>query len=132
MNLKDWQKGRNDGLSLALKIVKEGGQEALEKEIKARGATGINTSLSQKELDAALLPIKELTIRTLLAMSVSALRDEFGFGKDRLQRFVNRFMKKTDCLAEGWITWKDLCENIQEETGIKIEFKDMCDMSTLG
>ena len=132
MNLKDYQKGRNDGLALALKIVREGGAEALEEEIRVRGITGINVNLSQKELDEALLPIKELTIRTLLAMSVATLRDEYGFGKDRLQRFVNRFMQKTTCLEEGWLTWKDLCENIQEETGIRIEFRDMCDLSTMG
>lgn len=34
MNLKDYQRGRNDGLALALKIVQEGGREALEAEIK--------------------------------------------------------------------------------------------------
>ena len=41
MNLKDYQRGRNDGLALALKIVQEGGREALEAEIKNRGVTGI-------------------------------------------------------------------------------------------
>lgn len=85
MNLKDYQKGRNDGLALALKIVREGGADALEEEIKARGVTGINVNLSQKELEQALTPIKDLTIRTLLAMSVSSLRDEYGFGKERLK-----------------------------------------------
>lgn len=130
MNLKDYQKGRNDGLALALKIVREGGADALEEEIKARGVTGISVNLSQKELEQALTPIKDLTIRTLLAMSVSSLRDEYGFGKERLQRFVDRFMKKTECLAAGWVTWKDICENIEEETGIQIDFTDMCDTST--
>lgn len=130
MNLKDYQKGRNDGLALALKIVREGGADALEEEIKARGVTGINVNLSQRELEQALTPIKDLTIRTLLAMSVSSLRDEYGFGKERLQRFVDRFMKKTECLMAGWVTWKDICENIEEETGIQIDFTDMCDTST--
>lgn len=131
MNLKDWQKGRNDGFALALKIAREGGVEALEEECRIRGVTGINVNMSQKELDQALLPIKELTIRTLLAMSIATLRDEYGFGKDRLQRFVNRFMEKTTCLEEGWVTWQEICENIQDETGIKIEFRDMSDTSSL-
>lgn len=125
MNLKDYQKGRNDGLALALKIVREGGPEALEEEIRVRGITGISVNMSQKELDQALLPIKELTIRTLLAMSVATLRDEYGFGRERLQRFVERFMLKTTCMEEGWLTWKDLCETIQEETGIEIAYMDM-------
>lgn len=50
MNLKDYQRGRNDGLALALKIVQEGGREALEAEIKNRGVTGISVNLTQKEL----------------------------------------------------------------------------------
>lgn len=132
MDMKAYQSGRNDGLALAMKIVRDGGTEALEKEIKARGVTGINVNMSQKELEQALAPIKDLTIRTLLAMSVATLRDEYGFGKDRLQRFVNRFMEKTDCLMKGWVTWKDICQNIEDETGISIDFTDMCDSSTLG
>lgn len=125
MNIKDWQQGRNDGLALALKIVREGGADALEEEIKIRGITGISVNLSQKELTQALEPIKDLTIRTMLAMSVATIRDEFKFGRDRLQRFVNRFMEKTECLADGWVSWQDICQNIQEETGIQIEFRDM-------
>lgn len=132
MNIKDYQKGRNDGLALALKIVREGGADALEEEIRVRGVTGISVNLSQKELIQALDPIKDLTIRTMLAMSVATIRDEFKFGKDRLQRFVNRFMQKTECLADGWVTWKDICQNIQEETGIEIEFRDMPVQDTLG
>ena len=54
MSLKDYQKGRNDGLALAAKIVKEGGVEALAEEIRLRGVTGIHVNLSQKELEEAL------------------------------------------------------------------------------
>lgn len=131
MNLKDYQKGRNDGLALAWRIVREGGAEALEKEINERKATGISVNMSMKEIDTAILPIKELTIRTVLAMSVATLRDEYGFGKERLQRFADRFMLKADCMSEGWLTWKDLCENIEEETGIHISYDDMFDTSKM-
>lgn len=59
MKAKDWQKGRDDGLALALKIVREGGVEALEEEIRARGAMGLQTSLTMKELDDAGIMYKE-------------------------------------------------------------------------
>lgn len=39
MKMADYSAGRNDGLALALKIVKEGGVEALEEELKFRGTT---------------------------------------------------------------------------------------------
>ena len=86
MNLKDYQRGRNDGLALALKIVQEGGREALEAEIKNRGVTGISVNLTQKELTLELEAIKELTVRTMLALSLSVLRDEHHYGKKRLQQ----------------------------------------------
>lgn len=124
MDLKAWQRGRDDGLQVALKIVKESGVEGLEREIKYRGLTGIHTSMSEKELTAAGIKFKFLTIKTVLCMAVSVLRDEFDFGLQRLQRFIKRFMEKTSCLEGGWISWAEMQDNIREETGIEIDFGD--------
>ena len=125
MDLKAWQRGRDDGLQVALKIVKESGAEGLEREIKARGLTGIHTSMSEKELTAAGIKFKFLVIKTVLCMAVSVLRDEFDFGRQRLQRFIKRFMEKTACLEGGWISWAEMQDNIREETGIEIDFGDV-------
>lgn len=46
--MSDYQSGREDGLLLAAKLVKEGGLERLEEEIKYRGITGIHTQLAKK------------------------------------------------------------------------------------
>ena len=46
--MTDYQSGREDGLLLAEKIVKEGGLERLQEEIKYRGITGIHTQLAKK------------------------------------------------------------------------------------
>lgn len=35
--MKEYERGREDGLDLALRIVRDGGVEALEREIKFRG-----------------------------------------------------------------------------------------------
>ena len=50
-NLKDYNRGRNDGLAMALRIAEEDGIEGLRREIKFRGVTGIHTALAKKELD---------------------------------------------------------------------------------
>lgn len=66
MNLKDYQRGRNDGLALALKIVQEGGREALEAEIKNRGVTGgelIMNYNESKETVLQLLPAEEVILQ---------------------------------------------------------------------
>lgn len=42
--------GRTEGLELALRIVKEGGAEALEKEMKRRRVTGIKVPVDHREM----------------------------------------------------------------------------------
>lgn len=46
----DYITGREDGLLMALEIVKNEGIEALEKEIEFRNITGIRTALAKKIL----------------------------------------------------------------------------------
>lgn len=101
MDLKSYQAGRTDGLQLALRLVKEGGQEALEKEIKFRNQYGINTAMTEKELEKASVAVKEMTIDTVTIMALHTLHDEFGFGPSRADRFVNRFNQKSGVYF-GW------------------------------
>lgn len=49
--MREYERGREDGLDLARRIVREGGLEALERECKFRGVTGIHTSLASKDLN---------------------------------------------------------------------------------
>lgn len=79
--LNDYMSGRQDGLKLAAEIVKDGGLEALEKEIEFRNITGIHTGLMLKELEKATQKIKEMAIDTFTILSVATIRDEFGYGK---------------------------------------------------
>ncbi|MDD4844967.1 MAG: hypothetical protein PHU31_11695 [Anaerotignum sp.] len=120
MKMADYSAGRHDGLALALKIIKEGGIEALEQEIKFRGVTNIHTPLAQKDLEKALAPIKEKTIATMLAMSIHVLYDEFDFRTVRLNRFKDRFDSKVDCLIDDMVSWSDIVQDIQEKTKIMI------------
>lgn len=130
MNLKDYQTGRNDGLALAAKIIKEGGVEALEAEIRQRGVCGVNTNLTMKELDEALFPIKSNCIDTVMALFLAVLRDEFGFGKARLERARDRFSLKANCLGE-YVKWADIVKTIEEETGVKVEIRNMDELDTV-
>ncbi len=120
MKMADYSAGRNDGLALALKIVNEGGIEALEKEVKFRGVSKIHTPLAQKDLEKALAPIKEHTIATILAMAIHVLYDEFDFRTARLTRFKDRFNLKVDCLLDDLVSWGDIVEEIEKKTKIAI------------
>ena len=58
--------------------------------------------------------------RAFLLMGIMALRDEFGFGTSRLQRFIDKVDDMFDSYNRDYISLKDLTETIENETGIKV------------
>jgi hypothetical protein len=122
--LDAYASGRNDGLTLACRLVEQGGIEALKKEIAFRNAWGINVAMSHKELEKACEKIKERTLDTMMVLSVATLRDEFEYGQKRCQRFMDRMNRKAECLLADMATWEDYTKMIQEELGITITIRD--------
>ena len=112
------------GMERALRLAKNEGIEALEKEVRFRNNTGIHTRLTTKELDVGLEDIKELTIKTVMAMCVGVLYGEFGFGKIKLTRFMDTCKKAAVDLNNGLVTWPDICENIERLTSIRLSLTD--------
>lgn len=121
--MREYERGREDGLLLAHKIVKEGGIEALDKEIRFRGCTGIRTSLACKDLDKASEKIKEMTMDTFTIMGIAALHDEFGFGQKRCQKWMDKFAEGANYLEEGLATWQDYIQSIKEELNLTLEIR---------
>lgn len=122
MKKNAYDAGREDGLYLALKIVREGGLEALEKEIRFRNITGIKTSFAMKEIEGATQEIKNNTIDTVTCLAVHTLHDEFGFGKERAARFMERFQEKTSCLIHELVFWEDIVEE-NKKMGIETKIR---------
>lgn len=114
---------RRNGMAYALRIAKEKGIEGLEEEIKYRNITEIPIAIKRDKLNECIENIKLNTIDTILVLSAVTLRDEFGFGKERLARFIERFNLKTDCLVGDYCTWDDLRQNLEEECGIKLSIR---------
>ena len=121
--MREYERGRQDGLLLAQKIVKEGGIAALDKEIKFRGCTGIHTAFASKDLDKAAEKIKEMTMDTFTVMGIAALHDAFGFGEVRCQRWMDKFLEGANYLADGMATWNDYCNSIKENIGFDLEIR---------
>lgn len=119
--MKEYERGREDGLDLALRIVRDGGIEALEREIKFRGITGVHTSLASKDLDKAAQKIKEMTLDTFAILGIAVLHDDFGFGEKRCQRFRNGFDRAADYINDGLAEWIDYVDAIKEELGIVLK-----------
>ena len=76
------------GMERAYRLYKDEGPEALEKEMKFRNITKVNSRLTFREIDTGIEDIKHLTIETVMTMAMGVLYSEFGFGKKRLMRFM--------------------------------------------
>lgn len=121
--LDEFMEGRTAGLLLAYKIVCEGGIEALEKEIKFRNRTKINTNMDMKNLDKASQKIKEHTIDSLTVINVSVLHDEFGFGQKRVSRYLKKFMSIAEALIGDYASMQDYVDMVHEELGIDLKIR---------
>lgn len=120
--MREYERGREDGLDLARRITREGGLEALEKECRFRGVTGIHTSLARKDLDKASEKIKQLVSECCVIMAIAVLHDEFGFGQKRCQKFMVGMDKASDYINQGLAEWIDYVQAIKEELGIELSF----------
>ena len=121
--INEYMAGREDGLLMALDIVKKGGVEALEEEIRFRNLSGIRMSLAKKDLEKATLKIKEQLLDTVTVLSVATLHDEYGFGAKRCKKFIERFNLKAECLVDDMASWDDYIQAIREELGIELTIR---------
>lgn len=101
--LDQYMQGRTEGMELALRIAKDKGIEELEKEVRFRQKTGISLNVTRQELNKASDKIKEMTLDTFTLLSVAALHDVFGFGKQRCERYMKKWKKAPDTLWTIWL-----------------------------
>lgn len=120
--LNDLMEGRNQGLALALKIIKDGGIEALEKEIKYRNITGVSLNMTQAEIELATTRMKVHSTKMAVAVSLITLVDEFGMGKMQARKFKETFDKNVDELISNGGDTTELLERIRNELDWEITF----------
>lgn len=117
------QQYRTDGMEYALRIVKEKGIEALEKEVKVRTWSGISLRITAEEINEASEKIKHMVLDTMTIMTVLTLHDEFGFGRKRIQQFLDRFTLKAECILEDYATWEDYQSIVRKELGFDLRLR---------
>lgn len=60
-------------------------------------------------------------IRNYIAATMIVLRDEWGFGKQRLERFLSRESDQAQLMAEEYVTADDIFNQIKLETKFDFE-----------
>ena len=117
------EQARREGMSYALRVAKEKGIEGLEEELKFRQAYDVPLKISQTDVENFAESIKHTVMDTILLMSSYVLRDNFGFGTKRMNRFIKKFNEYTDNLVGGYVKWKDIAEAMTAETGIEFHIR---------
>lgn len=112
------ESARREGMAYALKIAKEKGIEGLEEELRFRNITQLPLAAKRSLCEELVNNIKINVLDTVTILAVITLRDEFAFGKKRIDRFVDRFNLKAECLVGGYTDWKGQIEILREELGM--------------
>lgn len=120
--VNELMEGRNQGLVLALKIVKEQGIEALEEEIKYRNITGVSMKLTKTEMNAATTRMKIHSTRMAVAIALITLVDEFGMGRMQARKFKEHFDIKVDEIINNGGDTTELLDRIRNELNWEITF----------
>lgn len=114
---------RREGMSYALRYAKANGLEALENDLKRRGAYNIPVRISDKDLKEFTNNAKMMLLDTVLILASMTLHDEFGFGKSRLERFIKRFNFKAECIGEDYTTWQEQIDILKDECGLEYKLR---------
>lgn len=124
MKIKDLMNGRNQGMAMALKIVKDGGIEALEKEIEYRNITGVSLNITRRELEEATTKIRLRATEVAIAISLITLLDEFCFSKYQARKYKEVFDKQVESILNDEATLDDYLKRIKEELNIELVIRD--------
>lgn len=123
---------RRDGMAYALKIAKEQGIEGLEKELYFRNITHAPIGMEKETIDAFTERCKRAIFSSMTCLVLMILRDEWGFGKIRGDRFMEQFNNKAECLFRDFARWEDFRETIKEEMGIDVNLNMMTEDMSAG
>jgi len=122
--MKEYNRGRDQGLDMAYRLLKSEGEEKaaniINAEIKKRGRMPIKLAITSKELAEATAPMKWCMYESFMCMALMVLHDQFGFGKKRCTDFIDRWNLKTDCLDDGLVDWADMIKAVRDEIGIDV------------
>lgn len=114
------EQARREGMAYAHKVVKEKGIEGLEQEMKFRNITRAPIGVERATTDLFTNTCKRAIFSSMTCLVLMILRDEYGFGKVRGERFLEQFQNKAECLLKDFASWEDFRETIKEEMNIDI------------
>ena len=119
----DLFRGRLDGMFYAYAKIKEVGMEKFAEELQYRSKRGvqlINTKRDQQKFEREII---DRVQDVAMIFAIAVLVDEFDFGSEEVNRFIDRLKLKSDCIEDKYLTWDEQKQIIKDEIGIDIRFR---------
>lgn len=73
-------------------------------------------SMNSKHSETIARYKNDMTVNYTMAAVLITLRDEFGFGEQRLRTFSQRTLSQLECMAYGYVKWNEILDVIAKET----------------
>lgn len=115
---------RIGGAQWLLQIATQNGIEAAQKELEWRSSANIPLGINKADYEATVRRLSSNCFKSILAMALLTLRDEFSFGHDRAMKFMERFETKAECICDDYTNWRETLDLVRDEMGINLELSD--------
>lgn len=63
------------------------------------------------------MAVTGIVLRTVVGAFLKVFRDEYGYGKKRLDSLKEKVDFQLECMAKDYIRYQDLLDMVEEETG---------------
>ncbi|MBR3762215.1 MAG: hypothetical protein IKK59_05675 [Lachnospiraceae bacterium] len=126
---------RMQGMIYALKIVKTGGKEALEKEIRMRNVLTAPLGCSEKQVRELYHIMSQNVYVNMLTAMMWTVHESFGFGKKRLEQLREDYNRNVeiitdlDYMGQHYIRLQDYAVELNQkyDLGLDIERIAACE-----
>lgn len=119
----DLFRGRLDGMYYAYAKIKENGIDEFAKELEYRSKRGVQLVNTKKDQQKFEREIIDRVQDVIMIFAIAVLADEFDFGSEEINRFIDRLQLKSECISDKYITWEEQQQILKDELGIDINFR---------
>lgn len=112
------------GMQFALKIAKEGGINALEKECMARSMNGISVNLTQNQLHAIARQVMDRELKYLAAAIADAVTNTLLLPPSEVKRFLRTYNERMVEFRNDPEEFERVCSRLDSDVVVNMMIKN--------
>lgn len=79
--------------------------------------------MKRKTVEETVDRVSREAFERMMVLSLLVLRDEWGFGSIRMERFMDRLSELIDDVGAGKLSMDDIADTLEEELGIEFMWR---------